>query len=62
MDITRKGSPWPDYVNRAVNEMNDTLLYSHFFAWKDTPGHPRVDEQQSMANDLIQFIEANFGW
>lgn len=62
MDITRKGSPWPDYVNRAVSEMNDSLLYTHFFTWKDTPGHPRVDEQQRMANDLIQFIETNFGW
>ncbi len=62
MDITQEGSPWPGYVEKAVSEMNDSLIYTNFFNWKGTPGHPRVHEQKAMASDLTQFIEKNFGW
>lgn len=62
MDITQEDSPWPGYVDKAVSEMNDTLIYTHYFAWKDTPGHPNVKEQEIMANDLRQFIENTFNW
>jgi hypothetical protein len=62
MDITREGSPWPGYVEKAVKELDDNMLYTHFFKWKDTDGHPTVREHQIMAQDLSQYIKKNIGW
>lgn len=62
MDITQQGSPWPGYVEKAVASMNDSIIYTHFFPYKNTPGHPRVKEQEVMAESLIQFIEEKFKW
>jgi len=62
MDATREGSPWPGYVESAVKNLADSKIYTHFFTYKDTPGHPKVAEQQAMADDLIRFIEKNISW
>ncbi len=62
MDITREGSPWPNYVQQAAQGLNDKKIYTHFMPYKDTPGHPRVEEQKAMAQSLIQFIEENIKW
>ncbi|WP_048922270.1 SGNH/GDSL hydrolase family protein [Rufibacter radiotolerans] len=62
MDIAREGSPWPDYVQKAVAGLNDAKVYTHFMPYKNTPGHPRVEEQQAMAQSLIQFIEKTIQW
>ncbi|WP_423149351.1 SGNH/GDSL hydrolase family protein [Rubrolithibacter danxiaensis] len=62
MDATKEGSPWPGYVVKAVKSLNDKRIYTHFFPYKNTPGHPKVTEQQAMAQDLIEFIEQNFHW
>lgn len=59
MDIVREGSIWPGLVNDAVLKLNDKKIVSHFFAYKNTNGHPKEKEQQIMADDLIQFIEKN---
>lgn len=59
MDITRKGSPWPGYVRRAVKELKkkgDHRIYDLIVPYKKTPGHPDVLEQKSMANLLINKI------
>jgi hypothetical protein len=62
MDITRKGSPWPGYVEKAVASLNDARIYTHFFPYKNTPGHPQVSEQQAMAKSLIAFIGEKVKW
>ncbi len=62
MDATQKGSPWPGYIVKAVQELNDRKIYTHFFPFKNTPGHPKVTEQKIMADDLIAFIEQTIKW
>ncbi len=48
MDITRKGSPWPGYVEKAVNQLHDGKIFTYFAAYKETPGHPKVKEQEAI--------------
>ncbi len=62
MDATREGSPWPGYVTRAVENLGDRRIYTHFVAYKETPGHPSVSEQQNMADSFIRFIDENISW
>lgn len=66
MDATKEGSPWPGYVEKAVSsirkETGDRKIFTLFFPYKETPGHPRIEEQEDMANRLISFIEENIEW
>jgi hypothetical protein len=62
MDATREGSPWPGYVQEAVHAINDKNIFTLFFPYKNTPGHPKVAEQKVMADTLIDFIEKNIEW
>ena len=66
MDATKEGSPWPGYIKKAVeiikNDSNDEKIFTHFFAFKNTYFHPRIDEQKVMAESLIKFIDENINW
>jgi hypothetical protein len=62
MDITREGSPWPGYVEKAVQELKDSRIHPFFVAYKQTPGHPKTEEQKAMAEKLIEFIDKNIKW
>ena len=62
MDVTKAGSPWPIYVSIAVEQLDDTNIYTCFFPFKNTPGHPKVEEHEVMAKILIQYIEENIDW
>ena len=62
MDATKEGSPWPGYVQKAVDQLKDQNIYTLFFKYKDTAGHPKVNEQKAMAESLIEFIEKNISW
>ncbi|TSD66702.1 electron transporter RnfD [Inquilinus sp. KBS0705] len=62
MDATKVGSPWPGYVQKAVAGLNDKAIYTHFFPFKNTPGHPSEKEQKAMANNLIAYIKQTFSW
>jgi hypothetical protein len=62
MDATREGSPWPGYIKKAIEPMNDKKIYTCFFPVKKTGGHPNIKEQQDMADILIQFIDKNIQW
>jgi len=62
MDATKEGSVWPSYVEKAVAQLHDAKIYTHFFKYKNDYGHPRVFEQKIMADDLIQFIDKNIKW
>lgn len=60
MDATKEGSKWPGYIDAAVASLKDKKIATHFFAYKNTSGHPKVPEQQAMADDLISFISKNY--
>jgi hypothetical protein len=62
MDATREGSPWPGYVVKAVNGLNDKNIHTLFFPFTGKAGHPRVDDNEKMANILIDYIEKNVQW
>jgi hypothetical protein len=62
MDITKKGSPWPGYVQSAVASLNDKKIFTYFAAYKDTPSHPKTAEQKVLAEGLIRFIEQHIKW
>jgi hypothetical protein len=62
LGITQNGSPWPGYVQKAVNHMSDPKIYTLFVPYKNTLGHPRVEEQKKMADTLIHFIEKRIEW
>ncbi|MCO5934962.1 hypothetical protein NAF17_05385 [Mucilaginibacter sp. RB4R14] len=62
MDATQLGSAWPGYIKKAVTGLNDKGVYTHFFAHKNTPGHPSVKEQQAMGDDMIAYIGKTFNW
>lgn len=62
MDATKEGSKWPSYIQKAVANTGDKKIYSHFFPYKNTPGHPKVNEQKAMADSLIAFINENVKW
>jgi len=56
MDITKEGSPWPGYVKEAVEQMNDKNIYTLFAPYKGTPGHPKIEGQQILADSLVGLI------
>lgn len=62
MDATRDGSKWPDVINAAVATLHDAKIATHFFSYKNTKGHPKIKDQQAMADDLIQFIKKKKYW
>jgi hypothetical protein len=62
MDATGEGSPWTGYIKQASDQLQDPGIYTHFFKYKNSGGHPKVDEQNVMANSLIDFIANNIKW
>lgn len=62
MDATRIGSPWPGYIQQAITQFNDAKIYTCFFEFKNSPGHPKLKEQQVMADQLIAFIKKELKW
>ena len=62
LSITKKGSPWPGYVKKAVTSLADEKIYTHFFPYINTPGHPEVEHHKKMSESLIQFINEHIKW
>ncbi len=62
MDITRKDSPWPTYVEKAVASLVDEKIYTHFFPYANLSGHPEVEHHKKMSESLIRFIDENIEW
>jgi hypothetical protein len=66
MDATREGSPWPGYIEKAVQEMNskyqDLKVYTCIFPYEDAAGHPLVTQQKDMADILCDFIKTKIAW
>lgn len=67
MDATRVGSPWPGYIEGAVQylrtEDDDQNLGAYFFpfdaAWTK---HPRVRHHLVMGQNLATYISEKMGW
>jgi hypothetical protein len=57
MDATQKGSPWPSYIEKAVKKMDEQNIYTCFFPYQNSDGHPEAKDHQKMADKLIAFIE-----
>ena len=62
MDATRAGSPWPGYIQEAVRQLNDRNIYTRFFEYKNSDGHPHAGDQKAMADGLIDFINKTITW
>lgn len=62
MDATAPGAKWPDFIKAAVRRLNDQKVFTVFFPYKQTPGHPNAAEQERMADQLIAFIDKNRLW
>ncbi len=62
MDASKPNSKWPQYITKAVQQLNDKNVYTHFYPFKNTKGHPSEKEQQEMAKSLIQFIDEHIVW
>lgn len=62
MDATSKTSPFPGYITEAVKGLKDKNIVTHFFKYKDTPGHPSEQEQKDMADDLISYLAKEMKW
>lgn len=62
MDITKEGSPWPGYVQKAVSQLHDKKIFTYFAPYKDTYGHPKIKEQVTLADGLIKFIDEHIKW
>ena len=62
MDATAEGSPWPGYIKTAVAQLGDKKIYTHFFPYRNSPGHPKKKEQRENAESLIKFIDENVGF
>ena len=60
--IDSNGSEWPVYVTQATQQLNDKNIYTLFVPYKNTPGHPKKNEQKALADSLINFIDKNIVW
>jgi hypothetical protein len=65
MAVTDVGSVYPGCIDTAVARMNsggDSKVYSLFFPYKGSGGHPIASEQLLMANQLTAYIRTNFSY
>ncbi|GAA4948424.1 SGNH/GDSL hydrolase family protein [Algibacter agarivorans] len=62
MDVTKKDSKWPRYVETAVSQLKDPKIFTYFAPYKNTGNHPSIKEQQAIADGLIDFIEQKIDW
>lgn len=62
MNATETGSKFPGYIEQAVARLKDNKIFTCFFPYKNTGGHPNKAEQQRMADQLISFIDKTVKW
>ncbi|WP_238987267.1 SGNH/GDSL hydrolase family protein [Confluentibacter flavum] len=62
MDATKKDSKWPEFIYKAVNNLNDPKIDVLIIPYKNTDNHPSKQEQKVMAQKLIAFIDENVVW
>jgi len=62
MDAAKEGSKWVNYIEKAVTNLNDKTIYTHFMPYIEATAHPSIKDQEKMANSLIQFIDNTIDW
>ncbi|MBN9385245.1 MAG: hypothetical protein J0H74_31095 [Chitinophagaceae bacterium] len=62
MDATKSGAPWPGYIQKSVDMLQDEKIFTLFVPFKGTPGHPSRAEQETLADSLIRFIDEHIHW
>ena len=62
MDSTKEGSPWPNYIKEATNQLHDSKIHTLIFPFKNTPGHPNRVEHENMSELLIKYIDEHIKW
>lgn len=62
MDASKTGSPWPEYVQEAVDELDDRSITTLVFPYIEHDGHPRVSDNEKMADQLIDYIARYLKW
>ncbi|WP_158022010.1 SGNH/GDSL hydrolase family protein [Flammeovirga pacifica] len=56
MDVVKEDSPFIDYVDEAVKELDDKSIYRLNFPYLAKEAHPNVDMHQAMSDILVQYI------
>jgi carbohydrate esterase-like protein/concanavalin A-like lectin/glucanase superfamily protein/GDSL-like lipase/acylhydrolase family protein len=62
MSASQIGSPWPGYVQNAVDALNangDSKVYSCIFPYQGFYSHPHAPQHEAMATQLTNFILTN---
>ncbi|MFT6731617.1 MAG: hypothetical protein ACJA1H_002960, partial [Glaciecola sp.] len=62
MDAAKEGSKWKEYIKIAVANLDDKKMHTHFMPYLKSKGHPTINDQQTMAKSLIEFIDNNIEW
>jgi len=62
MDAAKEGSKWVNYIEKAVTNLNDKTIYTHFMPYIEATAHPSIKDHEKMANSLIQFIDDTIDW
>lgn len=66
MDATQRGSPWPWYIEQAVERYGkqhpEAKLDTLFFPYEDYGRHPRVVHHRANAELLVQKIRSHLPW
>jgi hypothetical protein len=62
MDAAKEGSKWKEYIKTAVANIDDKKMHTHFMPYLKSKGHPTINDQQTMAKSLIEFIDSNIEW
>ena len=63
-DPESDGHRFPGIINRAVDELNDPKIKSHFFDYtkQRKKGHPKALDHEAMAASLVTFLDMNVQW
>jgi hypothetical protein len=62
MGASKSGSPWPGYVEKAVQEFEGPTIFVYIFSYMKENGHPGIDDHKRMAKSLAAFIQEKIGW
>jgi lysophospholipase L1-like esterase len=59
MDAVQPGSVWPEYISKAVEQLDDDRISTFFFPFLAKKKHPTVKDHQVMAELLVKHIKEN---
>jgi len=66
MNATEPGSPWPGYIQEAVNRLNttynDPYVWDCIFPYDGLGTHPHAPQHQAMADQLTALINQHVSW